>query len=923
MAQPDSVQANGIPGPDHQEAPQPIVPVKRKRDIAEEESNGDVEHDKMDVDGEPTETPQPNEKEAIRNYFAVLTSFDANPSILKRPLPESEFDQPDAKRQKSAEDASSISEKVTHDSYTRLDEIAADVFEAVRDQLKELRSNPPPGEGRERATEDAVVQTKKFQDKAMDLLRREVAYPRSSVNAADVKPGVESSSSRTVLTVYNLNRDNQSRENRQLFSSLPKRTPGKPASDAKATPLNLPPSVSTTYVLPSRQVDRTATLGDLFSSTRPLPPLQPPKQPKQMVKGNVLGFYHPEPAGKSKYYNESYSSKKVAVGYYLDYTNATPSSKSKSKQRERAQSLAGRRPSSTEIEVNEMESLFRSAFSSFAPCRDDSSAVVPSAHAGRLHWHLTGQRRFNDLIESELSKGEGGSVNQQSVAEEAKPDEIDEDFVTEAIEKWDEWLVDPALQDMNDVVSKPKVKDVAEKEVDELLDDVTDMIETLLSYQRIRNLALPSSQNRYSGDPVNGDLLSQGVVTAPTEEETMTYEALKTQLSLIINTLPPYAVAKLHGDQLEQLLISTKLEVHTDQYKGVMDDDASQARLRQQQSMAAAPPNRPAPHRTPSASTPYNQYSSAQYGTPSRTPSIAPTSYYRPGQQPGLPPQQGSIPRPGATPHHMPPHQTPRPGQPGGYRPPNGYPNYAQHVGKAQTPYGHQGVQYGSQQRPPQYTGYAASPPHGTPNTRFQQPYQQAYQPAPSTPSQPSYGGYYPNGTGSMQPRMSPGVPAPQYQSPTPHAQQRHYGSTPHQNMPGTPINRQQYPNGSHLPQHVPNSQGMNPLTGYNAAVQKADHQRMVEQARFRAAAQQASNSFGNNIKVGYEARMAGISTDDNSDGSPYGPNARARMAGGSTPKPQSPVGSTGRSTGTPPVPHKVTPVPVPVIPQQQQRKPA
>ncbi|KAK2064095.1 hypothetical protein LY76DRAFT_502358 [Colletotrichum caudatum] len=916
MAQPDSVQANGIPGPDHAESPQPVVPVKRKRDT--DDDGEDISTDgpeKMEVDGE---LPKEDHKPLIKDYFTVLSSFDASPSILKRRLPEPESEQPDAKRQKSAESAATIADKVSRDAYSHVDELAADLVEAVKDQLRELQSADADDDAEKKDIDGvAVAQTKKFKEKAMDLLRREISYPRSGVNVTSTKPDVEPAMDNAVLTVFG-----NAPHGKQLFSSLPKKATGKEGSAAMVPSFDLPPGVSTSYVVPSRQVERTPTLGELFSSSRPLPPLQPPKQPKPVAKGNVLGFYHPEPAQKSKYFNDSYSSKKLAVGYYLDYTNAAPSAKTKTRQRERAQSLAGHRPSSTEMEVNEMESLFRSAFSSFAPCRDDSGSVVPSSHAGRMYWQLTGQRNFNRMIESELQEADDEETAERPAEKEAVTGQVDEEFVNEAIEKWDEWLVDPALQDMNDVLAKPKDKDPADKEVDDLLDEVTDMIETLLSYQRIRNLTLPSSQNRYAGDPVNGDLLSHGAVSTPTEEETATYEALKAQLSLIINALPPYAVAKLNGDQLEQLLISTKLEVRTDQYKGVMEDDAaSQARMRQQQSVAtAAPTTRPAPHRTPSASAPYGtQYGSGQYGTPTRTPSIAPTNYYRPGQQPAMPPQQGSVPRPGGVPHQMSHTPQPRPGQPGNYRPTNGYTNYAQHVGKTQTPYGHQGVQYGSQQRPPQYPGYPGTRQHGTPNARFQQPFQQSFQQQPTTPSQ-GYGGYYPNGSNMQQRTMSPQIPAAQYQSsPTPHQQPRYYGSTPHQTMPGTPpINRQQYANGSHLPQ-----QPLNSLTpGYNAAVARADQQRLhAEQARYRAAAQQTSAAFGTKIQGTQEGTMPQMPGDDpSSQGSPYNASMRARMAAGGTPKPQSPVGKA--TNGTPPIPHKVTPVPIPVIPQQQ-RKPA
>ncbi len=66
--------------------------------------------------------------------------------------------------------------------------------------------------------------------------------------------------------------------------------------------------------------------------------------------------------------------------------------------------------------------------------------------------------------------------------------------------------------------------------------------------------------------------------------------SIASQLALIIKTLPPYAIAKLNGDQLEELLISTKVQISTDQYRGVMEEDdaAAQARLRAQQQAAQA-----------------------------------------------------------------------------------------------------------------------------------------------------------------------------------------------------------------------------------------------------------------------------------------------------------------------------------------------
>ena len=71
--------------------------------------------------------------------------------------------------------------------------------------------------------------------------------------------------------------------------------------------------------------------------------------------------------------------------------------------------------------MTEMESLFRTAFSTFAPCKDDSGAVVPSTVAGRMWWQQKGQRRppasigthsyrpadVNDVIQGNFPRPQG------------------------------------------------------------------------------------------------------------------------------------------------------------------------------------------------------------------------------------------------------------------------------------------------------------------------------------------------------------------------------------------------------------------------------------------------------------------------------------------------------------------------------------
>ncbi len=117
-----------------------------------------------------------------------------------------------------------------------------------------------------------------------------------------------------------------------------------------------------------------------------------------------MGFYHPEIVEKSKYRSDAYFSQTVSVGHWLDYSNATPSSQIKTKQRERAQSLAGHKPSSTELEMSELEALFRGAFSSFAPAKDDSGAMVSAGQLGRMWWQRVGYRTFQRLVGAEMSE---------------------------------------------------------------------------------------------------------------------------------------------------------------------------------------------------------------------------------------------------------------------------------------------------------------------------------------------------------------------------------------------------------------------------------------------------------------------------------------------------------------------------------------
>ncbi|PCD31093.1 hypothetical protein AU210_010758 [Fusarium oxysporum f. sp. radicis-cucumerinum] len=879
MAQPTAIHANGTSESPSLDRAQPVAPGKRKRETEEmedrDEDNASEEQKPAITNGEPKK----DQRDMIKSFVEVLSSYDIGPSILKRPLPESSDDEQDehrAKRQKST-DLTTISEKAAANAYEDLDQVANDLVSALQAALKDIKTKPADDE-KQATNEELRAQISDFKEKALQLLRREKAYPKTSADPLAVEAKLPPSPQKGELV---LSLVAYAPQERRLFSSLPI------SDEPKLRDMPLPQGMSLTHVMPTTPHERTQTLGDLFSSPKNLPPLQPPKQPKTQAKGNVLDFYRPELTDTSKFRNASYFTTKLTAGCYLDYSNATPSSQTITKQRERAQSLAGKRPSTTELELHEMESLFRGAFSSFAPCKDDSGAVVPSSVAGRMWWQRSGHRSFQNMIEVEYY----GGADSDEKAEKDEAMDIDEKAIQEAIDSWDESVVDPSLEE---ALGTKRADE--EKEVDEILEEVSDMIETLSSYQRIRNLNLPNSQNRSSSDPVNGDMLATPGPT-PSEGEQATYEMLKAQLALIIKTLPPYAVAKLNGDQLEDLLISTKVQVQTDKYKGVMEEDEAgvQARLRAQQQAAQANA-RPPPQRTPSVSgVSYGHHTpQTQYATPQRTPSMQQQQYYRPGPTPGFTP----APRP------MP--AQPRPPQPNQYSRPNGYPaQYATQVAKAQTPYGHQNMpQYASQPRP-QFGQMQAQ--QGTPNARFA--FQPGYpQQQAATPAQPNFGAYT-NGQAVPQRTMSPQVNRQAY-SASPNVQQPPRYGTPNQAV-GNQMNR--YP--SNPPQQGTPAQ--NPgLTGYHTVIPEAQQQRILEQAKARVAAQERSTMFADKIT---QPGTPGFGQGGTMDPSRL---AAARASIASQQKPPTPNSQRSSMSGTPgpPPPHKVTPVPVPPIPGMQQK---
>lgn len=112
-------------------------------------------------------------------------------------------------------------------------------------------------------------------------------------------------------------------------------------------------------------------------------------------------------------------------------------------------------------------------------------------------------------------------------------------------------------------------------DVDQVLREISELLETLASHQKIRNASL-SSSNSIARTPISpAPILASriGKPDEPAEDEISTYHSLRRELTYLILKLPPYAVAKLDGDQLADLGVSKLIAFETKDLKGTLEED--------------------------------------------------------------------------------------------------------------------------------------------------------------------------------------------------------------------------------------------------------------------------------------------------------------------------------------------------------------
>jgi len=806
----------------------------------------------------------------------IQSSHDTTPSILTRSLPDrTPSAEPQAKRQKAegrTEAPSSIMTRVLSRTYNSIDDILNDIDSAVSDMMDKLQL--PNGTARNQyipiptAQSELSMKVSAFKKRAHELVHREKVAKEKLKNgrldgttnngsyipngglgsSAVTQINANSSDNKLVLTLYG-----NAPGPKQLFSSLQMPTQIDGEGKAIVQPLReagLPNGITTTQIVPIQSAGlmddrkRVPTLGDLFPTPATVPALQPPKPSKiATTRSSTVGWYQPATADPPQK-NGSYFRQNISTGQWLDYSNASPSQSTKRKQRDRAMSLGGTKAPQLDVEPTESEAikldaLFRSAYSGFAPTRDDAAAIVPEGLMNRMWWQQVGEKSFERLVEN-ANNLEGLMTTEVNGDDSAMGDDVDEvAMFQEAVDELEEASLAPL---------EPRIeKSAEEKDVEEILQDISELLETLNSYQRIRHMSLnPSS--RPAGLLSAPDTTSLGTPSKPSDPEMSTYEILKSQLTLMIATLPPYAVAKLDSDRLGDLSISAKVEIRTEDYKGVMEEDEAAARAKVA-ALSAASSTRP----TPSSSLHHRSSSSALYGNqyaPSRP--AAPTNhqYYGSAQTPVRPPSN-NMQRPPAT--APVPYQSQRPASSAPYRPASyGTPTYPH---QASRPAQQQYAPSNSQQylhtpsaqnyiRPPPSQGYqtaAPSAPQAPMNTRYPG---QAY---PHQGQQSQNGPDYRYGNGAnvarqpspQKPMYSPqqGTARPSYSTPTPSMPQDRRPYLQNSVMNGGTSQSPQ-------PQYAQQPTG---LTNYSTFMTAEQQSSMMERQRAQLAQQQGTQQQARN----------------------------------------------------------------------------
>lgn len=709
---------------------------------------------------------------------------DTELQLLTCPLPISSA-KPRSKRVKVAndkEETASIHERVATGRYSTLQEFLGDIEKASSTAIEGSKTKPSSDQADGTPLTETVNRIAAFK-KVLNSLVRQIhvnptavkAEPSEGDGETPAKPipsNVEARTENTVLTLFG-NPSNP----KQLYSSLQKSVKVPLSSDGQETdkfvevqpPLRdvaLPNGINTTKVSQTNPEAESEpakrTFGEAFSRGS-LPQLEPPRRARSSSRSTWIDTFDAVTNYKSfPGERNNYCLAPLPSGQWLQYGGVT-SSPSYCSRRQKGDGDATPKTYEDSLSPEEHPSLLQGVYSSFAPSFDSSGAVVQADSKDLVWWGKRGSNRLDTLLSLPYEE----EIETTPLEQPGNIGELDEQTLEEMVKTFNP-------EDFADNVTasgSQEKEDLESKEMEVLLGDVSELLETLSSYQRIRNL----DTSALGGQDASPDVDD---ASTPSTAERGIYETLKSSLAAMVSNLPPYAVSKLDSDKLADLNISQKVVIENPDYHGTMEKDEYTL---QHERLAALATIGGGHRSTPSVSStgrPRNYQGYNRPYAPAQSFST-PQAYYG-GRQPSTPgaytPGHVASTRPAATPTQRPgypaqysqstqalPH-FPRPGQNGyttyagqqapamgAQAPPQPYtPRSAQPGVTYNAPYGSSRVS--SPQKPLPYNSPQARTPYMTPgaaNTPQQQQQQQQQQRFPQQPT--PYGGHSSSQTASPQ----------------------------------------------------------------------------------------------------------------------------------------------------------------------------
>ncbi|KAJ5683814.1 uncharacterized protein N7477_000159 [Penicillium maclennaniae] len=618
---------NGEP---HQDSNVAATPGKRKRSSQEEKLGADS--------NATTAREKANLHENLRSLVDLLLKHDTELQLLSCQFATSGA-KPRAKRAKisSDQETSNIQNRVESDRYSTLQEFLADI-ERASAAVIERNQNQANGTKTDGTPLTEVVNRIAAFKKHMNSLIGQsfVNQPEVKIEVSDDEENdqihstvsyVGAREDRQALTLFGGSQSNP----KQLFSSLQKSVQVPLQSSGSDEPKfvevheelregALPNGIAASKVVPYNLNAATPpkrTIGEVFGPRPGFPPLRPPQ--KHDYQSTSVSWIDPFDAvfDPKLFFGErnNYCLSSLPSGQWLQYGGVTSSPAFWSRvEKDHAEAEIRPKHGDPALWTGDDSSLLQGVYSSFAPSFDSSGAVLEPDSKDMVWWMKRGAKRLRTLLslpvqdfEEETSSVEPGSIG-----------DLDDAALEEMMKACD-------TQDFSYDFDQeyPSKQNPESRESEEMLQEISEMLDTLSSYQRIRNLVDPVEGEKEESDETPAP--DFGTPENPSDAEKAVYEHLKTTLISIISSLPPYAVAKLDGDRLADLNVSQKILIENPDYSGTMERDDYTLHQERVAAMAAASSatNRtstPVAARPGSFSTPQTAYNQRSFASNARAP---------------------------------------------------------------------------------------------------------------------------------------------------------------------------------------------------------------------------------------------------------------------------------------------------------------